>query len=199
MRAVYDTAAMVTHDPPLHRRYNLPLPQACGRWRGGRGEERLDEAAKKQVLRLFSYGLYALAARSGDDVRAMTVNWAMQVSFDPPLVAVSIERESRTGALAIQTGQFALCVYAEGQRELAGQLGRHSAKVPEKFAGVPWEPAPVTGCPLIAGALGALECRIAETVAAGDSVLIVGAIIAAHSLTDGEPLTMRAAGFRHAG
>lgn len=159
----------------------------------------MDEAAKKQVLRHFSYGLYALTARSGDEARAMTVNWATQVSFDPPLVAVSIERESRTGAVAMATGQFALCVYAEGQRELAGLLGRHSVKSPDKFANVPWDPAPVTGCPLIAGTLGALECRIVETVDAGDSLLIIAAIIAAHALREGEPLTMHAAGFRHAG
>ena len=159
----------------------------------------MDEAAKKQVLRLLTYGLYALTARAGDEARAMTVNWTTQVSFAPPLVAVSVERGSATGALALRTGQFALCVYAAEQRELAGRLGRHSAKTPGKFAGVPWEAAPVTGCPLLAGTLGALECRITQTVAAGDSLLVVAAIVAAHMRAAGEPLTMQAAGFRHAG
>lgn len=159
----------------------------------------MDETAKKQVLRLFTYGLYALTARDGDVASAMTVNWATQVSFAPPLVAVSIERESRTGAIAIRTGQFALCVFAAEQRELAGLLGRHSAKVPEKFSGITWEPAPVTGCPLIAGTLGTVECRIVNQMDAGDSILVVAEVIAAHATQDGEPLTMRAAGFRHAG
>jgi flavin reductase (DIM6/NTAB) family NADH-FMN oxidoreductase RutF len=159
----------------------------------------MDEAAKKQVLRLFTYGLHALTARDGDEASAMTVNWVTQVSFDPPLIAVSIERESRTGALALRTGRFALCIFASEQRELAGLLGRHSAKVPEKFAAVAWEPAPVTGCPLIAGTLGALECRVTHTIDAGDSVLTLAEVIAAHTIGDGEPLTMRAAGFRHAG
>jgi flavin reductase (DIM6/NTAB) family NADH-FMN oxidoreductase RutF len=159
----------------------------------------VDEAAKKQVLRLFTYGLYALTARDGDGASAMTVNWATQVSFAPPLVAVSIERESRTGAIAMRTGQFALCVFAAEQRELAGLLGRHSAKAPEKFAAVTWEPAPATGCPLIAGTLGALECRIVNQMEAGDSILVLADVIAAHTNADGEPLTMRAAGFRHAG
>jgi flavin reductase (DIM6/NTAB) family NADH-FMN oxidoreductase RutF len=159
----------------------------------------MDEAAKKQVLRYFTYGLYALTAREGDDASAMTVNWATQISFHPPLVGVSIERESRTGAMALRTGQFALCVFSSEQRELSGLLGRHSAKVPEKFAGVAWEPAPVTGCPLIAGTLGALECRIVHQVEAGDSLLVLAEIVAAHATQEGEPLTMRAAGFRHAG
>ncbi len=159
----------------------------------------MDEAAKKRVLRLFSYGLFAVTAREGETVAAMTVNWAAQVSFAPPMLAVSMERESRTRAIVIRTGVFALCVYAAEQRELAGLLGRHSAKAPDKFAAVAWEPGGATGCPLIAGTLGALECRVAGTMAAGDSVLVLAEIIAAHALRDGDPLTMRAAGFRHAG
>src|SRR5690348_11688108 len=137
----------------------------------------MDEAAKKRVLRLFSYGLYAVTAREGETVTAMTVNWAAQVSFAPPMLAVSMERESRTRDIIMRTGVFALCVYAAEQRELAGLLGRHSAKVPDKFASVAWEPGGATGCPLIAGTLGALECRVVETMAAGDSVLILAEII----------------------
>jgi flavin reductase (DIM6/NTAB) family NADH-FMN oxidoreductase RutF len=159
----------------------------------------MDEAAKKHVLRLFAYGLYAVTARDGDDAAAMTVNWATQVSFAPPLIAVSMERESRTRAIAVRTGRFALCVFAAEQRELAGLLGRHSAKSPEKFAGVAWTPGSATGCPLIDGTLGALECRVVNTIEAGDSILVMAEVIAAHILRDGEPLTMQAAGFKHAG
>jgi flavin reductase (DIM6/NTAB) family NADH-FMN oxidoreductase RutF len=159
----------------------------------------MDEATKKQILRLFSYGLYAVTAWDGEHASAMTVNWASQVSFTPPLIAVSIERDSHTGALILASGRFALCVFAAGQRELAGLLGRHSAKVPEKFAGVAWTPAPVTSCPMIAGTLGTLECRIVNRMDAGDSLLVVAEVIAAHLAQEGEPLTMRAAGFKHAG
>ncbi len=159
----------------------------------------MDEAAKKQVLRLFSYGLYAVTAREGDVIAAMTVNWATQVSFAPPMIAVSMERESRTRAMIMRTGQFALCVYAAEQRELAGLLGRHSAKAPDKSALVAWEPGSATGCPVIVGTLGALECRVVVTIAAGDSILILAEVIEAHALHDGVPLTMQAAGFKHAG
>ncbi len=159
----------------------------------------MDEVAKKQALRLFSYGLYAVTAREGDTIAAMTVNWVTQVSFTPPLIAISMERESRTRAIAMRTGVFALCIYAAEQRELAGLLGRHSAKVPDKFAAVAWEPGSATSCPLIADTLGALECRVVNTLEAGDSILILADVIAAHTLRDGEPLTMHAAGFKHAG
>lgn len=159
----------------------------------------MDEATKKQALRLFTYGLYAVTAREGEQTAAMTVNWVTQVSFDPPLIAVSMERESRTRALVMRTGVFALCVFAADQRELAGLLGRHSAKVPDKFASVGWSPGSATGCPLIDGTRAALECRVTSTMDAGDSVLVLAHVIAAYVLREGEPLTMRAAGFKHSG
>ena len=159
----------------------------------------MDEAAKKQALRLFTYGLYAVTAREGDVIAAMTVNWATQVSFAPPMIAVSMERESRTHEIIMRTGHFVLCIYAADQREVAGLLGRHSAKVPDKCVSVAWEPGSATGCPVIFGTLGALECRVANTIEAGDSVLVIAEVIEAHAARDGEPLTMQAAGFKHAG
>ncbi len=159
----------------------------------------MDETAKKQILRLFTYGLYAVTAREGEDVAAMTVNWATQVSFEPPLIAVSMERESRTRATAMRTGAFALCVFAAEQREQAGRLGRHSARVPDKCAGLAWQPGVATGCPILDGSLGALECRVVNTMEAGDSVIVLAEMVAAHTLRDGAPLTMQAAGFKHAG
>ncbi len=159
----------------------------------------MDEAAKKQALRLFTYGLYAVTAREGDVIAAMTVNWATQVSFAPPMIAVSMERESRTREIIMRTGHFVLCIYAADQREVAGLLGRHSAKVPDKCVSVAWEPGSVTGCPVIFGTLGALECRVVNTIEAGDSVLVLAEVIEAHAARDGEPLTMQAAGFKHAG
>ena len=56
----------------------------------------MDPAVKKQVLRLFTYGLYVVMSVDRDEVNAFTANWLTQVSFDPPLVAVSIENKAKS-------------------------------------------------------------------------------------------------------
>ncbi len=56
----------------------------------------MDPALKKQALRLFTYGLYAVTSAQGDDINAFTANWLTQVSFEPPLLAVSIENNSKS-------------------------------------------------------------------------------------------------------
>ena len=58
----------------------------------------MDPNVKKQALRTFSYGLYAVSCANEGEVNAFTVNWLTQVSFEPPLVAVSVENDFEVAA-----------------------------------------------------------------------------------------------------
>ena len=160
----------------------------------------LDPGAKKTVLRQFTYGLYAVTAAHGDDRGIFTANWLSQVSFDPPLVALSIENDSATLDLIRADKHFTICPLADGQRELAGNLGRPKARAGDKFAAYDLETVSTErGTPALASALGIVECALVSETPAGDSVLLIGEVVEARVLDEGEPLTMRAAGFRHAG
>ena len=155
---------------------------------------------RKQVLRLFSYGLHIVGVRQDDQVNGFTVNWLTQVSFEPLLIAVSIENDAWSWSILEATQQFTINVLATGQRELAGRLGKSRRKVADKFEGIAWQPAPKTQCPVLhEDALAYLECKIVATHPAGDSKLLIAKVIATQALRDGTPLTMKEAGFRHAG
>lgn len=160
----------------------------------------LDPAARKVVLRQLTYGLYAVTVCQGTEVNAFTANWVTQVSFDPPMVAISVENDSHSLGMIQASGAFAINVYREDQRELAGRLGKSRAKVPDKLAGIAFRSGQ-TGCPILVGALSALECRVAGSLPAGDSTVFVAEVVAVELLQadGGAPLTMQAAGFRHAG
>jgi len=158
----------------------------------------MDEATKKTVLRLFPYGLYAVTATDGELSSGMTANWLTQVSFEPPQVAVAVENDARTLGLIRRAGHFAVNVLATGQRELAGLLGRRSKNVPDKLQQTEYR-AGETGAPILAAALGAVECRVVAELEVGDHTLVVGEIVAAHLREAGEPLTLQETGFRYAG
>ena len=160
----------------------------------------MDQQAKKTVLRQFTYGLYAVAAAHDGDRGIFTANWLSQVSFDPPLVMVSVELDSSTLPLIRAGGRFVVSPLAAGQTELAGNLGRPKRRAGDKFATLNLEVIETdTGDPALAGALGYVVCRLISETPAGDSVVLIGEVIEARVLGEGEPLTMRAAGFRHAG
>jgi flavin reductase (DIM6/NTAB) family NADH-FMN oxidoreductase RutF len=160
----------------------------------------MDINERKQVLRLFTYGLYAIGVRRNDEANAFTANWLTQVSFDPLLLALSVERDAWSWPLLEETGVFTINVLASGQRDLAGQLGRSRYKVGDKLASLAWQAAPMTGCPVLhEDALAYVECRAVGVHPAGDSWLVVAEVLNVKSLRPGEPLTMKEAGFRHAG
>src|SRR5690242_12458214 len=94
----------------------------------------LDEAAKKAVLRLFTYGLYAVTCAHEGDRNVFTANWLTQVSFDPPMVAVSVENDSASLPIILASGLFAVNVFAAGERSLAGTLGKPRSRAGEKLA-----------------------------------------------------------------
>ncbi len=159
----------------------------------------MNDAAKKTVLRHFPYGLYALTVAHGGEEHGMTANWVSQASFDPPMVVVAVENTSKTIGLIRDAHHFALNVFQQGQRELAGKLGRTSANAPHKLKGIKTKPAPLSAAPILADALGWLECRVVATMPAGDHTLVLGEIIEAGVEHEGAALTLQEAGFKYSG
>ena len=158
----------------------------------------LDQDAKKNVLRLFTYGLYVVGVADDADANLFTANWLSQVSFDPPLIAVSVENGCRSQGIIERGRRFAVSVLETGRRELAGDLGRSSSSVPDKLSRVD-HALSSGGCPVLRDCLGYVECAVEGSLPAGDSTLYLGRVVEAALLRDGAPLTMRETGFRHAG
>lgn len=159
----------------------------------------MDAAAKETVLRLFPYGLYAVTVAHDGEEHAMTANWVTQAAFEPPMVTVAVENTSRTIELIRDAHHFGVCVLGEGQRELAGKLGRSSDKVPQKLKGIRTRPGPVAGTPLLVDALGWLECRVITALPAGDHTVVLGEVVAAGVEREGKALTLQEAGFNYSG
>jgi flavin reductase (DIM6/NTAB) family NADH-FMN oxidoreductase RutF len=162
------------------------------------GPSALDPTTRKTALRLFTYGLYAVGVARGNEKNLFTANWLTQVSFEPPLIALSVEENSHSIEMLRDNGVFAISVFSSVDREKAGALGKRWELRPTKIDEVEYELG-VTGCPILTDALAAVECRVTRSMPAGDSTIFLGEVI--HTLLgrEGTPLTMSAAGFRHAG
>src|SRR5215468_2593747 len=73
---------------------------------------------RRRVLWAMPSGLYVIGARAGERRNGMTANWVTQVSFDPKLVAASIEQEALTHELVAEGGVFALNLVARDDRAI---------------------------------------------------------------------------------
>ena len=158
----------------------------------------MDAAIKKQVLRTFTYGLYAVSCADGSEVNIFTANWLTQVSFEPPLIAVSVENDSKSLPMILRSRAFTVNVLRSGSRELAGKLGKSAVQHPDKLNGVDYAIG-ANGCPILHNAVAWVACTVLHTAEAGDSTLIVAEVVDVGMLAEGTALTMAEAGFKHAG
>jgi len=158
----------------------------------------MDTKTKKQVLRAFTYGLYAISCADEGEVNIFTANWLTQISFEPPLLALSVENDSKSLPMIQRSRKFTVTVLHSGQRELAGKLGKSAIYHPEKLADIEYTLG-ANGCPLLTDALAWVACEVRHSVEAGDSTLFVAEVVDVGMSGEGQPLTMKEAGFRHAG
>ena len=164
----------------------------------GAGTEDGVTGDRRRCLRLLTYGLYVVTVRARDEEGGFTANWLTQVSFEPPLLALSVQNDSRSIGLLRESGAFTVNLLPSGAREVAGIMGRRSRNVPDKLDRVDHAPGP-SGRAVLTGALGYLECEVRSSVPAGDSTVFIAAVTGAKHIRDGSALTMAETGFQHSG
>ena len=158
----------------------------------------MDTATKKQVLRQFTYGLYVVMCVDNNVVNAFTANWLSQVSFEPLLLVLSVENDSKSLPMILNSKKFTINVLRSGQRELAGALGKTAVKFPNKLENISYT-LNDAGYPILQDALSWIACEVRQSMLAGDSTVVLAEVVDVGSLGEGQPLTMNEAGFKHAG
>ncbi|HEY8487285.1 MAG TPA: flavin reductase family protein [Limnochordales bacterium] len=160
----------------------------------------MDPEVRKQVLRKLTYGLYVLTARHQQEVAAGTVNWLSQCSFQPPLVMVAVKADSRLHGLVEASSAFAVNVLAAHQKDVAQAFFRPTQVENGRINGYAFEPAPVSGAPLLVDLPAWVECRVTDRVKRGDHTVFVGEVVEA-GLRDGQarPLEMWDTGWFYGG
>ncbi|HEV2810408.1 MAG TPA: flavin reductase, partial [Acidimicrobiales bacterium] len=65
---------------------------------------------RRRVLWTMPYGLYVVGSTDhGAKRNLMTLNWATQLSFDPKLIGIGVEKPAFTHALITEGRVFSLC------------------------------------------------------------------------------------------
>jgi len=144
-----------------------------------RDEEKEEyDRLRRRVLWSFPSGLYVIGSRDGDRRNAMTANWVTQVSFDPKLVGVGIEKSAHTHDLVAAGGVFAVLT-----------IDREDRSVVRKFT----KPVEVdldtmtmngfgfregtSGAPILTDAVAYVDCAVRQSVDAGDHTFFIGEVV----------------------
>ncbi|MEV8454147.1 flavin reductase family protein [Streptomyces sp. NPDC052095] len=101
------------------------------------------------------------------------------LSLDPPQLLVCVGNNGSTLPVLTVRGAFTVNLLHSTGRRAAEAFAGPAA---ERFHRVPWQPAPVTGLPMLPqDAHATAECRVDRLVPAGDHTIVIGEVL--HTLT----------------
>ncbi len=132
------------------------------------------ESAFREVLGRFATGLTVVTGIGELGPVGLTVQGFMSVSLDPPLVLVSASRRSLSWPVIERSGGYCVNLLSSDQSAIADVMATRGA---DKFTGLEWRPADVTGAPVLAGGLGYVECLVERVDEAGDHLLALGRVV----------------------
>src|SRR5262249_19018353 len=131
----------------------------------------------RSVMRRFPAGVAVVTVDADGQRLGLTVATLVSLSLEPPLVGGSISRQAAMHELLRDAGSCAASMLAAGQDELAQHFSRGVPPI------VLWEGIETIegelAAPLLAGAIGWLECRLRWEHPVGDHTLFVGEVVAA--------------------
>ncbi|MGW7544511.1 flavin reductase family protein [Streptomyces sp. NPDC054770] len=152
----------------------LPRPEL----RCVRADERapVDQTEFRRVLGNFATGVTVITAPAAEG-EPSPAGFACQsfssLSLDPPLICFMVGRTSATWPRIARAGVFCVNVLGAGQGELCRAFAVSGT---DKFAGVTYDAAPVSGSPRLTGAAAWIDCAIHAVHTGGDHLIVVGRV-----------------------
>ena len=157
----------------------------------------MDEKLRKQVLRMFSYGVYILTSKFEENYCAATVTWVSQASFEPPLISVCIKRDSASYAVVKERGEYLLHILGENQKDLAASFFKQT--ILENGLINKQKYHLQDNLPLLAAVPAYLKCKVIEIVEKGDHPLFLAEVKNALIQKTFKPLELRTTGWNYGG
>jgi flavin reductase (DIM6/NTAB) family NADH-FMN oxidoreductase RutF len=133
------------------------------------------------AMRHLTGGVSVITVGRGREATGMTVTSVSSLSVDPPTLIVSVNRESSSWPVLKRHGFFGVNILAADQIEVAERFtGKGGLKGAERFAGARWNTR-VSGVPLLAGALAAIDCEVEHIVERHSHAIVIGRVLGIQS------------------
>lgn len=153
--------------------------------------------AYRELMREFAAGVSVITTGSPGTRRGLTATAVCSLSDEPPTLLVCVNKRASAHDDIVQQRRFAVNVLAADQIAIAqcfsGQTGIGGE---ERFALGQWATL-ITGAPVLADALIALDCLMSEHLAMSTHTIIVGTITAGYRRPNASALVYRNGTYHH--
>ena len=131
---------------------------------------------QKNAFHTLSYGVYAVTAMDGERPVGCIANSAMQITSQPPTLAISINQQNYTHDIIQKTGKLAVCVLPE-QTDLSviGTFGFQSSREVEKFAEIAYDQK--DGLPVLKQCCAWFTLEVVQQMNAGTHTVFLAKVL----------------------
>lgn len=143
----------------------------------------------REVMRRFPAPVAVVTTELEGQRFGLTVGSLVSLSLEPPLVGISIGKDSSSHEPIRLAGGWTVSLLSGAQRAVAQHFARSGIPPVALWNGVAVRDG--ERGPLVEGALGWLECKTASEHEAGDHTIFVGAVESVELGTPGEGLAYR--------
>lgn len=135
-----------------------------------------------------TYGLYIVSSWDGDRPTGCTANSVMQITAEPPTIAVSIHHDNFTNQCINKTGRFAVSVLGQNIKPIIiGTFGFKSGSTTNKFESVDY--SILDGMPILNDACAYFVCELINKMETDTHTVFLGRVNNADVLHDDPVMT----------
>ena len=136
----------------------------------------MDAATLNTVTWKIPNALCLVGSGVGDEWNGMTLSWVTQVSMEPVLIAIGVDRSAVTDGLIRDGEAFSVNLWDREDTRVFRSFSKPAIRERFTLNGRPVR-AGVTGVPIFEEAVAWLECRVFQTVEFTSHDLFVGEVV----------------------
>ena len=143
-----------------------------------------------KALFKLSYGLYVLGSEKEGKLNCQIANTVFQITSEPPVVAVSINKKNLTHEFIQESKVFTVSILSQDTSlSFIGNFGFKSGREIDKLKGVNYKIGETKAPIVLDHTLAYLEVRVINQVDVGTHTIFVGELVGADTVKEGEPMT----------
>lgn len=150
----------------------------------------------RNTLGAFATGVTVITTRGIDASHGMTATAFSSVSLDPPLVLTCVGHTTEASDLIERNGVFAVNILRSDQEAISNYFAsKDRPRGRDAFREISHRKL-ATGCPIIDGVVGYLDCALHSSYDAGDHRVFIGEVLALEVDGEAEPLIFHGGGYK---
>jgi len=151
----------------------------------------------KEVMRHWPTGVSIVSGAFEGVIHGMTVNSFTSVSIDPPMIVVTLAKDTRTHQLVQDSGKFGVSLLSLEQSDLSDKFAGRIPEAGNRFEGVDVFYLD-NDIPFIKGGLAWLDCEVVQEFELPASTMFIGQVTVSKS-SSGKPLVYYNRGYHYLG